>query len=1029
MNVRIKALASIWALCLAQALYSQVDQATITGTVTDQSGAAVEGARIEAVSSKVGKQRELTTNSAGAYTIPNLPVGIYTVTVEKTGFAELKFESLECKVGAVVTLNAKLQLATTQVRMEVVATEPPLNQTSAAVSGVIDSNQIANLPTNGRNWASLLVLAPLALDDGGGDQRSIRFAGHARDDNNYMMDGVDATGIQEQAQKSTTRLQVSEDAVQEYRVSTALYDAQYGAGNGGQVNIVTKSGTNEFHGTAFEYLRNSVFDSRSFLDLDLDPAAPAKTKVPPFRLNQFGGTIGGPIKKDKTFFFFSYEGFRQFRGQYLHALVPSVSFKQQVVQQSPALAPIMSAYPTGQLPVDTFTDEYTHLGSVNLHEDSGLARIDHRFTDRTFLYFRLSIDDSFAAAPLGNLLDQQQVINRPQNYVLSLQHVFSPSTFNEFKFGVNRSPFHNPQVSASDLAVNIGTQGALYDPLNNHNTDNEVGTTWGYIDDITKVIGRHTLKFGGEVRRIWLNQGITDDNSITFADYNGLLNDQLNSISLKSSWWSRGLRHTFVMPYLQDQWKIKPNLTVTAGLRWDYYSPVTEVLNRTRVFDFYRCQGICPAGSALEFPNYTNFDPRFGMAYGINDKTVIRTGFGVYHGPGQNDDRNAALESDNVRLSLTSADVPNLSYPITPFLSTASTVGVTPRALQRDRKDLYTMEYGLSVERNLPANFVLSTGYTGVQGRRLFARTYVNTIDPLTGARPLAGYGQIDIKENNGNSSFNAFNMSLNRQFGSGLSFALQYLYSHAENDGSVGGGESNAPQNVNCRKCDWGPSIFDIRHNVVTSLVYQLPFGRGKQFAQSGIASALLSGWTLSGFNIWHTGHPLDVTLNIDSSLVPDGNATNERPDVVPGVSVVPANQNPNNWVNPAAFTAPPSDSNGTLLRFGNAGRGLVRAPITWQTDISLSRTFKLTERLGFEVTAQAFNVFNHDQYADPNNLSLNYNPPDATHPQGYVTVPGGFGQITSIANFNANSDKFAVDNTGSGLPRQLQFAVRLIF
>jgi hypothetical protein len=278
-------------------------------------------------------------------------------------------------------------------------------------------------------------------------------------------------------------------------------------------------------------------------------------------------------------------------------------------------------------------------------------------------------------------------------------------------------------------------------------------------------------------------------------------------------------------------------------------------------------------------------------------------------------------------------------------------------------------------------------------------------------------------------SSFNALNVSLNRHFEDGFSFALQYLYSHAENDGSVGGGESNAPQNVDCRKCDWGPSVFDVRHNIVASTVYALPFGKGKEFAQTGFASVLLGGWTLSGINIWHTGHPLDVTMNIDSSYVPDGNNANVRPDVVQRVSVVPANQSVNNWVNPAAFTAPPTDANGNLLRFGNAGRGLIRAPITWQTDISLSRTVKLTERFALEFIAQAFNVFNHDQYADPGNLSLTYNPPDATHAQGYVTVPGGFGQITSIANFNSNSDKFVVDNTGSGLPRELQFAVRLTF
>lgn len=441
----------------ARVAFSQVDQASITGTVKDQSGAVVASARIEALSTQNGEARSVTTNSAGVYTIPNLPIGTYTVSVEKPGFAHLTFDSVACRVGAVVTLNARLQVASVQTKAQVVDTEPPLNQSSAAVSGVIDSAQIQNLATNGRNWANLLVLAPLAIDDGGGDQRSIRFAGHGRDDNNYMIDGVDATGIQEQAQKSTTRLQVSEDAIEEYRVSTALYDAQYGAGNGGQIDLVTKSGTNEFHGSMFEYLRNSAFDSRSFLDLDLDPASASKTGVPPFRLNQFGGTVGGPIKKDQTFFFLSYEGFRQFRGQTLHAFVPSASFKQQVLQTSPALAPILDAYPSGQLPIDSQTAEFTHLGAIDMHEDSGVARIDHRFTDSTFAYFRMSIDDSFATAPASNLFDQQRIINRPQNYVLALQHVFSPTVFNEFKFGVNRSPFHNPQVSVFPLAVSLAS--------------------------------------------------------------------------------------------------------------------------------------------------------------------------------------------------------------------------------------------------------------------------------------------------------------------------------------------------------------------------------------------------------------------------------------------------------------------------------------------------------------------------------------------------------------------------------------------
>jgi hypothetical protein len=296
--------------------------------------------------------------------------------------------------------------------------------------------------------------------------------------------------------KSTTRLQIPTHAVEEYRVNSALYTAEYGAGFGGQVDLVSKSGTNDFHGEAFDYLRNSVFDSRSFLDLDNDPAAPGPTKVPPFRMNQFGASFGGPIVKDQTFFFASFEGIRQFRGQTLHAFVPRAALKSQVMQRSPQFAPILDAYPTGQLPIDPETDEFTHQGAIQLAENSGLFRLDHRLSEKTFLSFRLAIDDSFTTAPLGNLLDKQQIVNRPQNYMISLDHIFSPAIFNEAKFGINRSPFHNPQVSVFPYAISF----ANFESLNNNNTDNEVGTTW--IDNLSIVHGKNTFKVVGRCFQI-----------------------------------------------------------------------------------------------------------------------------------------------------------------------------------------------------------------------------------------------------------------------------------------------------------------------------------------------------------------------------------------------------------------------------------------------------------------------------------------------------------------------------------------------
>jgi len=257
--------------------------------------------RVEAISATTGKEREVVTNDRGIYLIPAIPVGRYTFVFSKNAFRTFQYQDVELRVGQTLTLDARLGLASVSSSVEVQARPVLLEQSSAELGAVVDSKDITNLPTHGRNWANLLVLVPGAVDDGGGDQRSIRFGGRGRDDNNYMFDGVDATGIQEQASKSTTRLQVSSDAVEEYRVNSMLYTAEYGAGAGGQVDIVTKSGTNEFHGSAFEYLRNSALDSRSFLDLDFDPAASGPTKIPPFRLNQFGATLGGPIVKEQDF--------------------------------------------------------------------------------------------------------------------------------------------------------------------------------------------------------------------------------------------------------------------------------------------------------------------------------------------------------------------------------------------------------------------------------------------------------------------------------------------------------------------------------------------------------------------------------------------------------------------------------------------------------------------------------------------------------------------------------------------------------
>jgi hypothetical protein len=570
-----------------------------------------------------------------------------------------------------------------------------------------------------------------------------------------------------------------------------------------------------------------------------------------------------------------------------------------------------------------------------------------------------------------------------------------------------------------------------------------------------------------------------------------LVTATVDNITFNAPWCCHRLRRTFYMPYFQDEWKVTPTLTLTAGLRWEYYGVANEATNRTTVFDLNQFHGVClgsgsfnvapnpgpintppcPRNPPLYNPNYKNFDPRIAVAWApsaLHGKTVVRAGFGIYHGAAQNDDLNAALESDTFRIKTTTAlQVTPAFEQTTPDLSGIAGLnkaGSHPRSLQRQgRRDLYAETWGLTVEHELPANFLFSTQYLGSRGVRLFSRGGVNlctapvTLNTVDGdcVRPLDQYypagnpfSSVDIKRDIGASTYHALGVSLERRFTKGLSFQSRYTWSHSINDGSVGGGESNGPENVNCLSCDKGPSVFDIRHNVTVDSVYELPFGPGKQFLNGGGAlGKAIGGWSLSGVGLWHTGHPLTVQMDLGGAIVggpfdtfpytyllPDGNdQTTQRPDLVPGVPLTLPGGGHNGvpLINAAAFQAPPVDANGNFLRFGNAPNGVIRGLNVWQIDLALMKETKLTERVSVEFGVQAFNILNHVQLGDPNvnnnGLTLVYDPlsTSATH----LDVPGEFGIVNTTVNFNNNNDNKASPNTGTGLPRQLQFMLRVKF
>ena len=971
------------------------DRAALNGTVIDPSGAAVAGAKVE-MRSATGLHRDLVTGATGIYEFPSLPIGTYTITISKDGFKPFTIHDIELLFGQERTIDARLSLGGTSDVVEVTATPEDVNRTSAEIGGVIESPQIREIPISGRNWATLMLLAPGAINYGDGAQRSIRFSGHSLDDSNFTFDGIDTSGVQEQTQKADTRLNIALDSMAEFRVSTAVYTAESGAAGGAQVNVVSKSGTNDFHGSAFYAVRNDALDSRSPFD---------GSTLPPFTLHQFGGSFGGAVVKDKAFFFVNYEGLRQSLGQTFINFVPNAAYRAQVLAKSPVLKPILDAYPMGQTPVDSITDQVTKVATNTTREDAGMFRFDYRYSDRDTMYVRYNIDNAYIDNPTDALGGHNVIPHVPQNLVLQYQHIFTPTTINEAKFGLNRANYHNWTYGTAPVAVNPGP----FDSASDTALDTEVGTTFSYIDNLTLIRGRHTLKAGVDIRRIRLNNS---GNTLTTSTINyDTADDFINNTAASATYLQGegvvGNRRTFYMGFVQDEFKATPNLTLNLGLRYEFYSVMHEILNRSAVVDIAGCGGFCPKGTPYYDPNPYDFGPRLGVAWApsmFHGNTTLRSGFGIYYGGNQNDDFSDPAESAVPRYSLAQSDFPALAFPLVAFLDPKNQL-FSPKAIDRHRKDLYYENWDFVIQHQLAKDLIAQVGYVGAEGHHLFDRYTINRIDPATGKRPLAAFSSFGLKANDGNNNFNALQASLQRRFVRGLLFQANYMWSHGITDSSIGAGESTTIQNMSCRACDRSSTNIDVRHTLTMNGVYQLPFGRGRQFLNgNGFASQLFGGWELAGIATARSGLPVNITMTRKASTLPDGNASAQRPDYVPGQSIYATNQTINTWFNPAAFATPRSGTWGTL------GRYIANGPANYEIDSSLQKQFKITERLALNFRAAGYNLLNHPQYRNPSG-SLGSNPSSPS---------ASFGRITGVLNTGA---------VGMGAPRRIEFMIRADF
>jgi hypothetical protein len=973
--------------------YAQVESSSLTGTVADQQGKRIPGAKVLAIEAARGVRRETETTSQGNYELADLPAGTFSVQFSKVGFSIIRVERVEQIVGQTRTLDVKLDVAGQSQQATVTASLVELDKVDATIGAPVERQQINELPINGRNWATLTSLTPGAIDNGGGDQRTIRFAGHGLDDNNLTLDGLDATAVFNQEQREYMRLNIPLDSIDQFQSQSQTFGADAEGGTaGGQVAVVTPSGTNTFHGDAFDYFRNDGLEART----------PFNGPSPnPFLLNQFGAGVGGPIARNRTFFYANYEGLRQRLDGTQIGLVPSPSFIAAASLQSPVLVPILNAFPLGTSPTSNPNVwNYVANGRQIDNEDSGMIRIDEHFSERTTGFVRFNSDEAVEHTPSGQLTVLTSYDTKFNNGMVELLHVFTPTVVNDFKFGINQTQYVSAGISPLQFGVSVSGLSALTGQTVSQDPSKDFDVT----DDVAWSKGRHTIKFGFENKYIFLNQGSAQSGTLTYTSLSNFMNNNMGSASYTADLPLVRQRKGEYWAYVQDEWKVTQYLTITAGIRYNFFNALHAINDQDVPFDLATCGGYCPNTDAYFHPRYDDFDPRVGIAWS-HGNTVVRLGGGIYHTDGQIDDQNLPISNTVDRYSFSNTSFPGLSYPLTPFLTYAENGGlgvVSPRDLDRNRKDDYVAAWTASLQQKLPFNLLGTLSYMGNKGTDVLTTTYANLVNPATGVRPYPEFGAVSWRGDVGNSTFEALQFNARRAFQNGFLLSVNYMWSHSINDDSIGGGESDTPQDSFCRSCDKASSDDDVRQVFNLSAVYDLPFGAGKpHLSDPGIARAVLGGWELSAIGTAQTGLPVNITTDRSNSSVPglDAISGEERPNYVAGVSLTPpGGSTPEDWINAAAFAVPASQT------FGNLGRNDFRAPGISQLDIGLSKYVPITERLGVRLRADMFNAFNAPQFGAPNaDLSQ-----------------GNFGTITTtISNYA----------TGRGTPREFQLSAKIVF
>jgi len=756
-------------------VYAQTDQGKFTGTVHDSSGAFVAGAAVTVKNERTGEERSQMTGNAGVFLIANLKPSVYTVRAMKEGFAPIEYTGMPIAVGQELHLDFEFKPAGVQEAVTVVGQSPVLDLSSARMGVNVSERDVLNLPVNGRQMSQLMLQAPGSQNAGTGTWQDIRFSGRAVEQNAIRYDGIEGSAIIDAAPGNLNgevatpfKLQASLENVQEFRVESSAYPAEFGTGSGGQVSVITKSGSNAIRGSAFEYLRSDKLDASNYFDTY---AGLPKSLL---KQNQFGGSVGGPIAKDRAFFFGSYEGYRLKAGVNIVEAVPSAAAWSRAV---PAIAPLRPGFLAAGaviLPGQSTNADFdiAQLQTPSeVSEDAFSGRFDLKMTNRWSSYVRVFGDRGISDQPdsvSGRVVHTEA---RPRNAVFNLQGILSDKTTNEFKFGYNGAPTRLrgdvPPVSGADFSTMIinltgsvanngiagqGANSGITVPgglIRSNSAQNGRAQpydpyTLSFIDSLSSLRGSHYLKMGGEARVVRMATDRLGGTTYSFTNLNAFLANQPSAIQFLGDEsapsvfnnGATGLRHfeqEYYIGYAQDEWHATPKFTLNYGVRYDYYT-VPRERNDLQV-KFNTDTGVIdPPTTPVLQSKTNNVQPRVGATYAASNRTVLRGGFGLFVGPGQTEDQIQTI-ADSDRVSVTLSSGPFLAFPIDPAVATNTFINnPANRAYQpRAYRNEYTIperiwQYTGSVQQELGANLVATAAYVGSQGRNLFLRSIANPI-------------------------------------------------------------------------------------------------------------------------------------------------------------------------------------------------------------------------------------------------------------------------------------------------------------